>query len=430
MMIRTIISKRSDSVKKIIFLFCLCIALVPFNVKASDVIDCGDVSFEIHQRDGNVVITKRGENPFMKVYSYEGHTVTVTDVTCYKNIYTFYGYSHGSSRENYYDTLVFVMDEFGNVVFEDISDFGGNEETIGADWIDQVLFLIIRVDTLGDSNNDYEFEFDYQLILTYDANYNQLDSMTLDNQILTYDFTEDMLLLSYTYQGPVDLGLDTQMNRYLNNDVFDVKGTYEGSMELSFINQGILNGETMENGFDIDYPGVYLFNYNDLEYAFIVHPIVDGVEHLETYNSSVTPLISNGNISLNNELYISGTEISNPGNYTMTVTGINGYEQTIQFTITPQVDGVINGHDYNEPFVITFDGEGYLNNSLVTSPLQIKEDGDYILRINGVGGYSDLYQFTFMEEHSSITTSDVIQRIDIFIVVVAIVIGVVIIKKK
>lgn len=416
--------------KKVIFLFCLLLTMIPMKVSASDIIECGDVSFEIAKNRDDVVITKRGENPFMVTYSYEGYNVYVRDVSCDDDMYTFYGYSHGDDDINYYDTVLFVMDELGQVLYDEVSDYGGNEEITGAVWIDQVLFTLTRVDDLGDRWNDIDPEYDYYVIKTYDSNFDEIDSIQLEDEVIKYDNTDDLLLIYYSYLGPVDLGLDTTLKEYYDTDVFDVKTSYDGVIELAFINTGELNGDTVENGLSITYPGVYSFIYNHQEYDFVVHPVVEGVSHLETYNQSVIPVISGGNFTLNNELYLSGTEISDPGNYTLSITGINGYEQVIQFSITPQVEGVINGHDYKEPFTIIFDGEGYLNNSLVTSPLQIDEEGDYVLRVNGVGGFSDLYQFTLAEEHTGFTAQDIVQKIDIFILVIAIVIGVIIIKKK
>lgn len=416
--------------KKIIFLFVLFAALIPLEVSANKILECDGSTFEIDFEAGKVTITKRGENPFMKTYMYEGRSTYVRDVACNGDTYTFFGFTGAGDPINFYDTLIFTMDKNGEVLFEQASDFGGNEETEGAVWIDQVLFEIIRVDTLGDRWNNIDPEFDYVAIKTYDINHEYLDTVLLDNKIFKYDSSDELLLLYYSYLGEVDVGIDTSMNLYHSSDVFDVKGIYEGEVEIAFINKGVLNGETVENGLYINYPGVFNLKYNSKEYQFIVHPIVEGVDHLMTYNESVTPMISAGNFTLNDELYLSGTEISNPGNYELSIAGINGYNQTIQFTITSQVEGVINGHDYKDPFVITFNGEGYLNNSLVVSPLQIEEEGDYVLRVNGVGGLSDQYRFTFTEENNAFSVQDVVQKIDILILVVAIIIGVVIIKKK
>jgi len=416
--------------KKIIFLFVLMATLVPMKVSAYTVLACDGITFEINRDSGGLIITKRGENPFMKAYTYEGRSSYVRDVTCNDDEYTFFGYTTTGDSINFYDTLVFTMDASGNVIFEEAIDFGGNEETIGAVWVDQVLFTIFRVDDLGDRWNDIDPEFDYAVVKTYDMNYEYLDTLILENEIIQYDSSDKLLLLYYSYQDEVDIGIDTAMNLYYDSDVFDLKGFYDGEVGIAFINEAVLNGESLENGLYINYPGIYSFEYNDQKYPFVLHPIVEGVEHLKTYNESVTPLISAGNITLNNELYLSGTEIHNPGNYELTITGINGYQQTIQFTITPKVEGVINGHDYDDPFVITFEGEGYLNNSLVVSPLQIEEDGDYVLRVNGVGGFSNQYEFTFTEENNKLTAQDFVQKIDILILVVAVVIGVIIIKKK
>ena len=142
--------------KKIIFLFILFAGLIPLKVSAYTVLECGGNSFEINRDAGSLVITKRGENPFMKTYTYEGRSSYVRDVACNGDTYTFFGYTVTGDEINFYDTLVFTMDENGEVLFEEATDFGGNEETMGAVWVDQVLFTIFRVDTLGDRWNDID----------------------------------------------------------------------------------------------------------------------------------------------------------------------------------------------------------------------------------------------------------------------------------
>jgi hypothetical protein len=416
--------------KKIIFLFCLFLFAIPMKVSASDMLECDGYTFEIFKDGASAVITKRGENPFMKVYTYEGHSVGIAGVTCYNDTYTFYGYATTGDSINFYDGIVFVLSQDGEVLFEKTEDYGGNEEITGAVWIDQVLFTIMRADTLGDRWNDIDPEFDFFVVSTYDSNYDSINHYQTDNFVKKYDSTDELLLLYYTHLGPVDIGLDTQLREYRDGDIFEVETIYYGDYKLPFINEGELNGQVVENGLYIDYPGNYVFEYFEQKYKFVVHPLVEGVGHMETYNHEVIPTISNGNVTLNGELYISGTPLSIPGNYSLIVDGVNGYEQTIQFTIIPTVEGVINGHAYQEPFVITFQGEGYLNNALVTSPVQIKEDGDYILRVNGVGGLSDVYEFTFLQPNTGLSVQDVIQKIDVFILVIAIIVGVVLIKKK
>lgn len=417
--------------KKIIFLICLFILVNPLDVSAaSTVVECDGISFDIVDDTFGLIITKRGENPFMKTYSYEGRAPYVRDVACYDDMYLFYGFTRGSDDNNYYDSFMFVLDQEGNVVYEEKIDYGGNEEITGAVWVDQILFTITRVDDLGDRANDIPPQFQHFVIKTYDSLFQPLDSIQVEEYIQKYDSNDSLLLLYYTNLGPVDLGFDTQLNEYTNTDYFDIQESYNGSMEVSFINRGYLNGESVENGIDITYPGVYRFSYNSQEYNFVVHPTIQGVAHLETYDHEVSIDISSGNSFLNGDIYIPGTPISKPGNYTLLIDGLNGYEKSIDFTIVPTVEGVINGHAYSDPFVITFDGEGYLNNSLVTSPLQIEEDGDYILRVNGEGGLSDTYEFTFTESQSTFTTQDIIQKIDVFLLVIAIIVGVILIKKK
>ena len=145
--------------KKIIFFVCLFLGIVPLRINAESELLCDGVSFDIVYHDGEMVVSKKGENHFMRTYSYLDYSIGIAGVSCEDDTYTFYGYAHGNDSINYYDAFLLVLDHSGSVLFEQVMDYGENEEVTGAVWIDQVLFTITRIDDLGDRPKDIEPQF-------------------------------------------------------------------------------------------------------------------------------------------------------------------------------------------------------------------------------------------------------------------------------
>ena len=151
---------------------------------------------------------------------------------------------------------------------------------------------------------------------------------------------------------------------------------------------------------------------------------------VEIYNNSVTPVISSGNVILNNDIYISNTEITNPGNYEFIVNGANNYTENLSFTITSNLEGIINNNIYIEPITLDFNGNGYLNNQFIESPYEVIESGDYIFKIRGENNYMETYFFSIEEEVNETSFIDFVQRVDILVLVVVLISGGIILKKK
>jgi len=275
-----------------------------------------------------------------------------------------------------------------------------------------------------------DFEFITTFVKTYNPAYESLGFKEIDTEIVEIKEEDKVLLINYGYDDTYELGLKSDLVEMTSTDVFPINSQYEESFTLDFINEGTLNGSIVSNGMSINYPGNYVFIYNEQIYNFTVNPLITGIEHLSVYDDEVVIEVSAGNSILNNEIYLSGTPIVIPGNYVFEVTGHNDYSRVIEFTITPNVEGVINGHVYNDELTISFDGEGFLNNNYVTSPLVVSDNGEYNLRISGVNGYSETYEFSIVALESGFDITDFIKNIDIFILGIVIIGGVIILKKK
>ena len=144
----------------------------------------------------------------------------------------------------------------------------------------------------------------------------------------------------------------------------------------------------------------------------------------------VYAFVSGGNVMLNNDIFVSNTEINKPGNYELIINGANDYHDMIDFTITSNLEGIINNNTYLDPVNISFKGDGYLNNNFIQSPYEITESGEYILKIKGENNYLETYYFSIQDEVKKASLIDFIQKVDILVFVVVLISGGIILKKK
>ncbi len=170
--------------------------------------------------------------------------------------------------------------------------------------------------------------------------------------------------------------------------------------------------------------------YNGYTYRFVVEPIVTGVTDNEVYLETVTPVIKTGKAYLNNDLYVSGTPITEPGNYTLKVDGLNNYEKIYNFSINSSVTGILNNQVYDNDVQIEFEGEGYLNNTFIESPYTVTDDGEYLLKIRGEGNYLETYYFSVEKAEEETTVIDYVQKYDVVFLGVVVIVGGIILKKK
>ena len=380
------------------------------------------------ERGTGYQITKLGENAFEVNAVYLNQRLKITNVVEVMEKHVFYGYTHNYEGETYYDPFLLILDKEGNQEFLLLDDFGELEEVRQVVVIDNVLFIRIE------QNNENEFEnivFTQNIFVTYDFEYNKLNEVTTDSQIVRTANTDKMFLYDYDYIEGYSGALTSELE-FLYDDTLDIATDqiFNDTVTILFVNEAELNEEVVYHGVTIEYPGNYELLYNDFTYSFIVEPVITGVEDEEVYTQSVTPLIKSGKAYLNNDLYVSGTEISEPGNYVLRIQGMNGYEKNINFTINSAVTGIINNQIYDDSIELEFEGEGYLNNTYIQSPYTVTDDGEYLLKIRGEGNYLETYYFTVDKPDDKPTVIDYVQKYDVVFLGVVVVVGGIILKKK
>jgi len=378
--------------------------------------------------DAGYHIVKSGANAFETDFIIEGYTLYLNNVKEVNGNHIFYGYSHEDNGETYYDPFLLVLDSDGSVVFSCTEDFGDIEAVYDVVEIDNVILVhYVRSEAVY-----HDIEFKDNIFITYDLNYNEIERMTSTVNVRSSSSNENLYLYNLDYDDDFEGAISSDLQVISETDMLDISPDeiFHDNLTLLFINEALLNDELVSNGLYIDYPGIYELTYNDYEYSFTVNPIITGVENLGVYAGAVTPYVSSGNTYLNNDIYMSGTEIIEPGTYKLKVEGVNDYKKEVEFTITSNIDGVLHNQTYVEDVDISFNGDGYLNSAFIQSPYTISGNGDYILKIQGAGNYLETYYFNITEEEDESTVIDFIQKYDVVFLAVVVIAGGIILKKK
>lgn len=160
------------------------------------------------------------------------------------------------------------------------------------------------------------------------------------------------------------------------------------------LGEGTLNNQSKSGRVFIDYPGHYVFENTEGSTSFTLDATYDGVTQGAVYHEPVYVEIDKGHAFLNHDLYVSGKPIDDVGTHRLRIEGVGDYEKIVDFTITSNIQGVEDAGFYTEPRTITFNGEGYLDNHKVNSGLVIDESGEYTLSIEGVGNHVETYEFS------------------------------------
>lgn len=133
----------------------------------------------------------------------------------------------------------------------------------------------------------------------------------------------------------------------------------------------------------------------DFSIDFTITEVFSGVENEGVYSTTVSASVANGTLTLNGNAYTSGNSISNVGNYSLTITGTNGYENTITFTIEEVLTGIENEGFYNSYVrVYASNCTLKLDDNAYSSGSQIASVGYHTVKVIGVGDYEKEYSFT------------------------------------
>ena len=240
---------------------------------------------------------------------------------------------------------------------------------------------------------------------TYTCDYSQVDITKAGNYKAYYTFTAiDKEGIKTYYVGrdvivePITTFEDGAV--YSGSKVVDVEGgsvtingtsySYGDIYDIPGNSQMVITGE---NG--------YTKTIN-----FEIELDVDGVENGITYYTPVVPFISGGTITLDGVAYESETPITTKGHHTLVITGANGFRETINFTIETTIVGVADGQTYTETLYPDINGENMTLNGVAYNNEPIENCGNYTLTITGTNGYSKTITFVIETVISDLTNGE------------------------
>lgn len=284
-------------------------------------------------------------------------------------------------------------------ISETIIDVPGNYtlEIFGAsDYVKKIIF-VVRPEQVNVSN---ESVYNHSVIPaiskgTLKLNGNDYVSGTVVNKSGDYTL---QIIGEAGYLETINFTLKTGAN------VEDGK-SYVDQLTLHFVGEGTLNDEAIIAGTLLNKIGNYTLKLIDGEntytYNFKIEPDYSIFESEIIKNFEFT--YSNAEVLLNNELYLSGTKMSEVGNYTLKVLGINGYINSIDFAIHPSVN-VEDGIEYTtSKFLIINGGKATLNGKSINVFSYVSEIGNHTLVITGINDYVKTINFSIAPVFSGVT---------------------------
>ena len=164
---------------------------------------------------------------------------------------------------------------------------------------------------------------------------------------------------------------------------------------IYFIGDATLDGVSISSGHVVNLVGNHTFELVDGTYTesktFTIIP--DYAPYNQDIFMNHTINIHNASLSLDGVAIANTLEISSVGTYNLTVNGVNGYTNTINFDVLPSVN-VTNEMTYEEAFnLVTSGGTATLNGESFDGDGLLTTVGKYTLTITGHGSYTETWVF-------------------------------------
>lgn len=314
---------------------------------------------------------------------------TATHAGTFGDKYLFYGHVivHEGETRNH-DGFVLVADSQGEVVFEEEVDLGHDEEVAHVEELGDNLVLHIQ------QWRDEAYEHAADHFLLYEGE-ELVDSLAVPVRVTRVEKHREILYLGEEDENGFTLALNHQGELLTPEEALELEhgGEYETGTTFHFLQEALYEDKEIIGPLDFDYPGHFEIVYGEKTYAFTIHPQIEGVEVHETLAGPVSVTIDAGKPFLNNSAYASGETIGEPGYHLLEVTGLNGYEKKVPFTLTSGLSGVESHTVHEEPLELSFIGEGQLNDEPIESGKLLDESGSYVLEIFGKNGYVESHHF-------------------------------------
>ena len=378
--------------KRIVFLLCIIMAVslsTPF--KAEETIS---VEREIIEGVERLVIEGTAHHPFRIVRGDDNNHYISRGIQSGDDHHVVYGYAILERTSSFSDGFIIVLDNSGTIVAEEIIDYDHLEEVMDVQIGDEALYVHLR-QSIDNRPENVIHRKDFLLRVT-----ETIDILHEDDEgIQRVLYERQGLYFSKSTQGAYEHAYHVHEGLLEEGEIHGLedKGQYRGTLELhSLCETSMFEEAAFERSLVIDYPGHYTIRCDETDYAFTLHPEIEGVRLHEQSTAPVSITVSGGRVWLNDDLYVNGTLVNEPGHYTLKTEGANGYEESAYFTLESGLEGVEEGGVYSGVKTVFFSGEGYLNETPISSGHSFEESGPYTLKILGNADYEERITFEIL----------------------------------
>jgi len=247
-----------------------------------------------------------------------------------------------------------------------------------------------------------KFDFNYSVmayelqsteIMKYDIFGNYVDRVIFNETFKAFNNHGYLIILSKDAMYQSDIVLNSQLEE------IQLNSERESTGDFSYQFQGTctINGESNDDIYLVE-PGNYEIVINRLKYHFILHIIiksdVQGIINEGIYIGKTT-INAKGELFLDDNTYLSGTEINEVGYHTLRIIGVGELIEDYYFTIEPHVSGIEDNGEYISGVYIDIPNAiAYLNMTPYENNTLIARPGKYVLTIMGVNEYRSTLNFT------------------------------------
>lgn len=305
-----------------------------------------------------------------------------------------YLYSYGFIR--YLDTNetdgIFIKTEVltNKIIFQIQYDIG----------YDEMFLYLAKV-------SDFEVAIVNKNTLTYSAT--RMNEF-VSTEVLLYDndgffITKKIIDKIPTAYGNINYRLFLQCQDtafYLDHDLNEMSQMVDltnlTNLYLQYQGQAYMNHQAVDEVI-LSEPGIYLIDISDKLYAYhqvmTILPRIEGVEDGAVYSSSLS-IQSNGNLSINGRQEESPIIITDPGNYTLTIQGLNNYVYELSFVLDFNVEGIEEQEETSECVIITSNAKQMSIDGVMYDANLFCDVGSHELVLIGEGGYSKIIAFSIL----------------------------------
>jgi hypothetical protein len=282
--------------------------------------------------------------------------------------------------------------------FEEIYDTGEYDIFTYLAIVDEESFIIICNIYFNYGNFSEDF-YKETIVIKYDLSGNKTLVKKLDKKPSYIANHNYLLIVGYEDNEMI---FDKDLKRI---EKIDISNNYLGTFNYQFQGIAKVNEEEVKE-IDLNYPGNYKIQIIDIDYFFefdvTVNPEIKilGNKYKEGYLGDVS-IFSFGELYLNNERYLIGTEVKKVGIHHLQILGVNDYHKELDFTILPYIeynDGkeqktFMDNSTFNTPIRIYSNAQLMMIDGEIYDSSIISKTGEFDLLLMGINNFQVKLKF-------------------------------------